>query len=162
MSIRLSEDEAWEMLASAHTGIFTTLKSAGWPVSLPVWFVVHEREIYVRTPAKAKKLARIRGDDRGCFLVEQGEQWAELKAVELPVRAAIIPDEEDLDLSEMFDAKYRGFRTSRREMPAATKSHYSGMTLVRLTPAGEPITWDNSRIYLAEKPASTGNTTPVM
>ena len=159
MSIRLSEDEAWEMLAAAHTGIFTTLTSAGWPVSLPVWFVVHEREIYVRTPAQAKKLARIRRDDRGCFLVEQGEQWAELKAVELPVRAAIV---EDVDLNEMFDAKYGGFRTSRREMAAATKAHYSGMTLVRLTPAGKFLTWDNSRIYLAEKPASTGSTTPVM
>jgi hypothetical protein len=150
MSVRLTEDEAWEMLAAAHTGIFTTLTSAGWPVSLPIWFVVHERAIYVRTPAGAKKVARIRRDDRGCFLVERGEQWTELAAVELPVRATVVEDGGLADrLSEQFDTKYRGFRTSRRELPSATKSHYSGMTHVRLVPAGELITWDNSRIRLA-------------
>ena len=40
MSVRLSDEEAWAELAAAHTGIFTTLRRDGRPVTLPTWFVV--------------------------------------------------------------------------------------------------------------------------
>ena len=39
MGVRLSEEEAWAELATAHTGILTTLRRDGRPVSLPVWLV---------------------------------------------------------------------------------------------------------------------------
>src|SRR6516225_8326344 len=80
MSIRLSKEEAWVELERAHTGIFTTLQRNGWPISLPMWFVALDRHIYLRTPAQSKKLARIRHDSRGNFLVERGERWKELCA----------------------------------------------------------------------------------
>jgi len=70
MSIRLSEQEAWAELEQAHTGTFTTLQRNGWPISLPMWFVALDRRIYLRTPVQSKKLARIRHDPRGNFLVE--------------------------------------------------------------------------------------------
>ena len=38
MGVRLDDDEAWAELDAAHTGILTTLRRDGWPVSLPVWF----------------------------------------------------------------------------------------------------------------------------
>lgn len=149
MGVRLTDDEAWEMVESAHTGIFTSMTSAGWPVSLPIWFVVLERQIYLRTPEGAKKLARIGRDDRGCFLVERGERWAELAAVEMAVRGSLVTDPAvERSVTELFDLKYQAFRTSRQQMPDATKAHYSGTRLVRLAPAGKLITWDNSRLRL--------------
>ncbi|HEX4530444.1 MAG TPA: pyridoxamine 5'-phosphate oxidase family protein [Acidimicrobiia bacterium] len=55
MGVRLSEDEAWAELDAAHTGILTTLRRDGWPVSLPVWFATIGRQIYVRTrPRRAR------------------------------------------------------------------------------------------------------------
>ena len=92
MSIRLSEDEAWEVLRTAHTGIFTTLRRDGFPVSLPVWFVVEDRTILVAGPAVTKKFARVRHDDRVSFLVESGERWRELRAVHVVGRAEIVED----------------------------------------------------------------------
>ncbi len=56
--IRLSEDEAWDVLDKSHTGILTTLRRDGTPASLPVWYVVDERTIVVRTPPRTKKVAR--------------------------------------------------------------------------------------------------------
>jgi hypothetical protein len=149
VSVRLSDDEAWEELERAHTGVFTTLTRAGWPVSLPIWFVVVDRAIYVQTPERAKKLVRIGHDDRGCFLVERGERWAELAAVELPVRASVVHDPAlAAVVSERLDAKYRPFRTASSRLPAATRSHYSGSVLVRLEPAGKLVSWDNARLRL--------------
>ena len=43
MSVRLSEDEAWSVIEGSHTGIITTLRADGSPVTLPMWFVVIER-----------------------------------------------------------------------------------------------------------------------
>lgn len=154
MGIRLSDEEAWAKIESSHTGILTTLTRTGWPISLPTWFAVLDRRVYLRTPNKAKKLARIRNDDRGCFLVESGERWAELAAVMLSVKVSAVTDPEiDQAVASLLDTKYKGYRTSRSTMPEATKSHYSGATLLRLDPCGQPVTWDNSRLRLEPSPA---------
>jgi hypothetical protein len=151
MGVRMGEDEAWRFLEDGHTAILTTLRRDGWPVSLPLWYVVQERVIYVATPARSKKVARIRNDDRGCLLVERGEAWAELAAVELPVRATILEAGPEADLAAAsFADKYAAFRPAASRMPEATKQHYSGQSVIRLDPAGSLISWDNSRIRLGE------------
>lgn len=149
MGVRLSEDEGWAMIESSHTGIWTTLTRDGWPVTLPIWFTVVERCIYVRTPVGAKKTARVRRDDRGCFLVESGTRWDELAAVELPVRASVVTDPtvEEAVVAGLA-TKYRGYRTESTKLPSATKKHYGAATLIRLEPCGKMLSWDNSRIRL--------------
>ena len=62
MGFRLTESEAWAMLATAHTGVLTTLRRDGRPVPLPVWHVVADGAIFVQTPAGSKKLVRIAHD----------------------------------------------------------------------------------------------------
>jgi len=146
MSIRLSEDEAWEVLRTAHTGIFTTLRRDGFPVSLPVWFVVEDRTILVAGPAVTKKFARVRHDDRVSFLVESGERWRELCAVHVVGRAQIVEDPDWAHVDELLDAKYLGYRTPRAEMPESARERYdSQRALVRITPEGRLLTWDNAR-----------------
>jgi general stress protein 26 len=150
VSVRMTEEQAWAEVESAHTGIFTSLKMDGWPVSLPVWFVVVDRSIYLSTPDRSKKVIRIGNDERGCFLVERGERWAELAAVEIPVKATVVTDaNEKGKVAELMNEKYQGFRTPRRKMPEATKAHYgSGTAVIRLEPAGRLLTWDNSKLRL--------------
>src|SRR5262249_23651876 len=96
MSVRLTPDEAWGVLERAHTGILTTLRRDGVPISLPMWFAVLDRTICFSTPARAKKLSRIRHDPRGSFLVESGERWAELEAVHLTGRIERVTDEDEI------------------------------------------------------------------
>jgi PPOX class probable F420-dependent enzyme len=152
MGVAMSEAEAWAFLARGHTGILTTLRRDGWPVALPLWFVVDDRRIYVATPSTARKLQRIAHDDRGSFLVETGEAWGELAAVHLPVRARVLDPEDDAEearrAGRLFAEKYAAFRTSGEKLPAATTKHYRSQRVVRLDPAGPPVSWDNSRIRL--------------
>jgi general stress protein 26 len=151
MGIRLSEDEVWDELNASHTGILTTLKRDGWPVTLPVWFAVRGRTIYVRTPAKTKKVARVRNDGRGCFLVESGLAWRELRAVSLPVSIGVVEDREEIAAAHAaIDAKYSGFRVTRAAMPGRAAEHYgSGMAILRLDAAGPALSWDNARLKAA-------------
>jgi PPOX class probable F420-dependent enzyme len=155
MGVRLSEDEAWAELDTAHTGILTTLRRDGRPVSLPVWFVALDRKIYVRTPAKTRKVEHVRNDPRATFLVERGEKWIELCAVMVHADVELVEPGEEYDAaSSAITAKYARFGMESKAMggkkvPDATKEHYAGRSAVlRLTPMGPPVTWDNSRLRL--------------
>lgn len=96
VSVRLSREEAWDRIASAHTGIVTTLRRDGMPIATPMWFCVVDGAVHFRTPAAAKKTARLRRDPRVSFLVEGGERWAGLWAVHLAGVARFVDDEATL------------------------------------------------------------------
>jgi PPOX class probable F420-dependent enzyme len=150
VGVQLSDDEAWAELASAHTGILTTLRRDGRPVPLPVWFVARDRRIYVRTPARTRKVEHIRHDPRATFLVERGERWAELCAVMLHADVAFVEAGAERDAVEAaLGEKYAPFRTESTHLPDATRVHYAvESALLRLTPVGHLVTWDNSKLRL--------------
>ncbi|MCX4099014.1 pyridoxamine 5'-phosphate oxidase family protein [Nocardia sp. alder85J] len=147
MGIRLSPDEAWEMLAQSHTGILTTLTADGRPVTLPVWFTVLDHAICLQTPRSAKKLSRIRRDPRASFLVETGELWAELRAVHLSGEITEVDDPAQAErIAESIEKKYAAFRTPQQALPDATRDHYAQMAYLRFVPDPRMLTWDNRRI----------------
>lgn len=147
-SPRMTEEEIWRFVTDAHTGIMTTLRQDGMPITLPLWFACLDRQIYVQT--RGKKLARIRNDDRASFLVEGGIRWAELKAVHLTGRAEIIDLEGDLArrFRTEIDRKYAAAKATGTEMPAKTAEHYSRAVggVVRFTPDGRALSWDNANL----------------
>lgn len=147
MGVALSDEEAWGVLAAAHTGILTTMRADGFPVTLPVWFAVADREILVAGPAATHKFSRVRKDDKVAFLVESGERWTDLRAVQISGRAVVDPAPDWEHVDALFDAKYAGFRTPRAEMPESARARYdSRRGLLRITPVRAPISWDNRRL----------------
>lgn len=148
-SIRLSPDEAWARIAEAHTGILTSLRRDGVPVSLPVWFVVLDRRIYVSGPASTRKFARVRRDPRVSFLVESGTRWAELDGVHVTGQARLVDDPALLArVSEALDAKYARYRTPREEMPDPTRERYeTAVATIVIVPDDRILSWDNARLF---------------
>ena len=146
MSIRLSRDEAWAVLAEAHTGILTTLRSDGTPVSLPMWFVAIDERIYVVTPERTKKVARVQHNPRVAFLVESGQRWAELVAVHLTGTARVVDDPHlCTGVRAAMDHKYAGFRTEPSPADAARLAD-TNMAVIEITPDDRILTWDNNRL----------------
>jgi PPOX class probable F420-dependent enzyme len=149
VSVRLSPDEAWQVVEAAHTGILTTLRADGSPIALPVWFVVLGRTVCVGAPTGTKKIARVRHDPRASFLVESGQKWAELRAVHLSGNVEIVSDEAEMrTIADAIDDKYRNYRTASHAMPEATQTHYGNRTFLRLRPYGRILSWDNARMAL--------------
>ena len=155
MGVRLDDDEAWAELDAAHTGILTTLRRDGWPVSLPVWFAALGHKVYVRTPPKTRKVQHVRRDPRATFLVERGERWVELCAVMVYAAVELLEPGDEYDAaSAAITAKYDGFGLAAesrqgKRVPSATKQHYAGQAeVLRLTPTERLVTWDNSRLRL--------------
>ncbi len=150
MGVLLTDDEAWSELERAHTGILTTMRRDGMPVTLPTWFVVLDRRIYLRTPAKTRKVQHVQRDPRATFLVERGERWDELCAVMVYANATVHGDGPLAErVLAALDAKYAGFRTDAAAMPDATRAHYGGATaILELTPTEPLVTWDNAKLQL--------------
>jgi PPOX class probable F420-dependent enzyme len=148
--IRLSVDEAWDTIERAHTGILTTLRRDGVPISLPVWFAVLDRRICLSGPARSKKFARIARDPRVSFLVESGERWADLVGVHLTGTARIVDDEQLLGrVATALAEKYDGFRTPRDQMPDRTRAHYeTANTTIEITPDDRILSWENARLFV--------------
>ena len=153
-SVHMNGDEAWAVLEHAHTGVLTSLRADGWPISLPVWFVALDRRIYVAGPAHTKKFARIRKDPRVSFVVESGMRWAELVGVHLTGRAGFVEGDSQLDrVATALNAKYESFRTPRPEMPSATRTHYEARTTtIEIVPDDRILSWDNARLFAADEP----------
>jgi hypothetical protein len=154
MGVLLDDDEAWAELGRAHTGILTTMRRDGMPVTLPTWFVALDRRVYVRTPAKTRKVEHVKRDPRATFLVERGERWADLCAVMLYADVAVHTGGALADrVFAALEEKYRAFRTDSSALPDATRSHYGGATAVlELTPTEPLVTWDNAKLRLPSRP----------
>ena len=152
-SVRLNTDELWEFVTAAHTGILITLRRDGVPIATPMWFAVVDRQLYVQTPARSKKVARVRRDPRVSFLVEDGERWAELRAVHLTGRAELVDNADILQrVTEEMTRKYARFRTARAAMPQATRQHYAtAFTLIRIVPDAHVISWDNRKLWPVQR-----------
>lgn len=149
MGIRLTPTQAWDVIAASHTGILTTLRRDGTPVSLPVWFAVDQQTIGMMTPSGTKKVSRIRRDPRASFLVESGQRWEELRAVHLFGHAEVVDDSDAIArIGAALDAKYAGFRPAGAALPAQTRAYYAEATFLRFTPEERMLTWDNARIPL--------------
>jgi PPOX class probable F420-dependent enzyme len=153
-SVRMSDDEAWATLETAHTGILTSLRRDGQPIALPVWFVVLDRRIYVAGPAATAKFARIRNDARVSFLVESGTSWRELIGVHVSGRAALMAPGPRRDrVMDALHEKYEQFRTPRPEMPAATRARYDTPTAtIEVVPDDRILSWDNARLFSGREP----------
>ncbi len=148
VSVRMTQDEIWEFLTNGHTGILTTLRRDGVPITMPLWYAVVDQIVYIST--RGKKLMRIRHDPRSSFLVEAGDRWAELRAVHLTGESEVLEVSEEIaeKVRAELDRKYAAYRTAPSEMPDATRDTYARapMMLVRFTPDDRILTWDNRKL----------------
>src|SRR5579862_2744345 len=80
VSVRMDDAEALAFIEAAHTGILATVRADGSPALSPLWFVVLDATVVLRTLAASAKVRHIRRDPRVSFLVESGLAWQELKA----------------------------------------------------------------------------------
>lgn len=141
---RLDHDEIWAYVADARTGILTTLRRDGMPISMPLWFAAVDEAIYINT--HGKKIQRIRNDPRASFLVESGETWRDLMAVhftgiaEIVEPKAVVLQRVEAELGRKYDALH----TDPADMPDEVAAAYgAGMRWLRITPDERALSWNN-------------------
>lgn len=147
MGVEMSEEEIWEFARQGHTGMLTTLRSDGYPVTLPVWFVTGEQCILIQTPSRARKISHIQRDPRVSFTIEEGRSWQELRAVVMTGLAKVVDDEtERTEAMNRISEKYVGLGVPS-DVPDATRRYYeTPKVVIRIDPSGPVISWDNRKL----------------
>ncbi|MBV9512365.1 MAG: pyridoxamine 5'-phosphate oxidase family protein [Caulobacteraceae bacterium] len=153
MSVKLTPEEIDEFLTQGHTLVIATIRKSGEPFMTPLWYVWQDGAFWVGTLAKSAKVQHIRRDPRVCCMVEEGDNWIDLRAVVANCDAEIITDPAVMaQIKVANDKKYAAFRTDPSRMPGATSTHYAAeRVLLKMTPRpGEIRSWYNRKIRLRE------------
>lgn len=92
--IRMTDDELWSFIESQKTIQVATLNQNGTPHLMPLWFAIEDRTIILETFTKSQKIRNLKRDPRITVLVEDGEQYEELRGVEIVGTAEVTEDPE--------------------------------------------------------------------
>ena len=95
-SVRLSDAEIAEFLASNMKVQIGTLDASGGPHLTTLYYVLDEGRIAFWTYASSQKVVNLRRDPRIACLVETGEAYFDLRGVSIRGRARIIDDFDEI------------------------------------------------------------------
>jgi PPOX class probable F420-dependent enzyme len=105
--IKLTPEEQLELLESERVVIVATHGPRGWPHVMPLWYVVRDGEIWIWTYAKSQKVRNLERDPRATLLVETGDEYRELRGVQIEAEAELIRDPERvLDYAKEMTVRY--------------------------------------------------------
>ena len=148
--IALSPEEVEDLLGAARTMVLVTTGPDGVPDPVPMWFVLRDGVVHMRTYAKSQKVVNLERDPRFAALVETGERYVELRGVQLSGTVALL-DDVDLvcDVFAALMVKYEGLdpahvvsvRTAYRDR--APKQRVLRLDVTRT------VSWDHAKLAAA-------------
>lgn len=149
--IRLNDAEASALLNSSRTLHVATLNVDGSVHLVPMWFVLVDGSPVFWTYTRSQKIKNLERDPRITVMAESGEQYSELRGVQIRGRARLTTDSEAvIDIGERLYTRYFGpLDEAAREGVA-----YSARKRTRVTvEAQKVVSWDHSRLGGAEPAA---------
>ena len=141
--IAMSEDERNEFLAVQRTCRVATLNGDGSPHLTPLWFVWDGASLWLTSLTRSQRWENLQRDGRVAVAVDDGDEFLELRGVELNGRATPVGEiprtgEDNAELEEperLFAEKYAGGRVQ----------HDGRHAWVRITP-DKIVSWDFRKI----------------
>ena len=156
--IKLSADEQAELLDAERVVIVSSHGPRGWPHSMPMWFTVREArggphpdgppgEIWIWTYAKSQKVKNLERDPRATLLVEAGEEYVELRGVQIEAEAEIIRDPEQvLEFGKDLTIRYsEGIDSIEGDAAEAMRAQAAKRVAIRFE-AKRVATWDHRKL----------------
>jgi PPOX class probable F420-dependent enzyme len=90
--LAMADDEVAAFLETSWRAHVATINADGTPHVVPLSYVMLDGRLTVWTDPRSRKVVNLRRDPRVTCLVEDGAQFAELRAVQLCGRAAVADD----------------------------------------------------------------------
>ncbi|CAN5467900.1 PPOX class F420-dependent oxidoreductase [soil metagenome] len=145
--ITLTPQERAQLLGEERVVICTTLGPRGWPHSMPLWFVVRDGEIWVWTYAKSQKVKNIQRDPRATLLVETGEEYSELRGVQIEANVHLIEDPDvKLEFAKELTIRYaEGIDSIEGDAVEGLKAQLPKRMVIRFEVVRE-ASWDHRKL----------------
>ena len=105
--IRMTNDEVGDFLRGRHTLQVATIGPTGHPHLVAMWYGFLGDRVAFWTYGRSQKVVNIRRDPKMTCLVEEGDDYAELRGVELVGTAVVIDDPAEVQaVGESVYARY--------------------------------------------------------
>ena len=145
--IKLTDAEQAELLDSERIVIVSSLGPRGWPHSMPMWFVVRDGELWVWTYAKSQKVRNLERDPRATLLVETGEEYTELRGIQIEAEAELARDLESVaEFGKQLTVRYTdGIDSIEGDAAAALEAQAAKRVAIRFR-AIRTATWDHRKL----------------
>ena len=145
--IKLTEAERLELLGAERVAVVTSNGPRGWPHSMPMWFTVREGELWVWTFAKSQKVRNLERDPRATVLVETGEEYVELRGVQIEAEAEIHRDLEKVTgFGRELTVRYsEGIDSIEGDAAAALEKQAAKRVAIRFVPV-RTASWDHRKL----------------
>src|SRR6516162_5911145 len=91
-AVKMSAEEVDAFLQEQRTATMCSLHPDGSIHAVAMWYGFHDGKLAVETKRKSQKVQNLRRDPRLTFLVEAGDEYQELRGVELAGTARLIED----------------------------------------------------------------------
>jgi len=146
-AIRLSDDEVRDYIERSRTVIMATHNHDGYPHMVPMWYSVLDGLVHMHTYRTSQKVRNIERDPRGSILVEDGEQYDDLRGVFIRGRFEIVDDQELCYRIAVASAlKYQGLD---EETAGSALRHYVRKRVALVFHPEKTSSWDHRRIGAA-------------
>ena len=145
--IKLTPEERAELLESERVVQVATNGPRGWPHVMPLWFVVRDGDIWVWTYAKSQKVKNLERDPRATLLVETGEEYQELRGIQIEAEAELIRDvDRVVGFAKELTVRYtEGIDSIEGDAAAALEAQAPKRVAIHFHPR-RTATWDHRKL----------------
>lgn len=146
------------LLSEERVVIVSSQGPRGWPHSMPMWFTFREPggdphpdgppgEIWMWTYAKSQKVKNLERDPRATLLVEAGEEYLELRGLQIEAEAEIIRDPgQVLEFGKDLTTRYsEGIDSIEGDAADAMRAQASKRVAIRFI-AKRITSWDHRKL----------------
>lgn len=142
--IRMTEAEVDEFLHGRQTMCVATIGVSGHPHVVAMWYGFHEGSTAFWTYARSQKILNLRRDPRVTCLVEDGEEYGELRGVEIVGHGRLVEDRDVVQqIGESVYERYFGtLDDAGREAVAVMGAKRTAV----IVEAERVVSWDHRKL----------------
>jgi PPOX class probable F420-dependent enzyme len=146
--ITMTADEVGAFLEEQRTAAICTMHPSGTIHAVAMWYGFIDGAVAFETKARSQKVQNLRRDRRVTVLVEAGEEYDELRGVELVGRAEIIEDAGRIwDFGVTIFERYTG--PYSEEHRPAVEAMIRKRVVIRVD-ADRVVSWDHRKLAALE------------
>lgn len=142
--ISMTDEEIQAFLQEQRTLQVATLDHDGYPHLVAMWYVLSEGQIAFWTYAKSQKALNLRRDPRLTCLVETGQEYGELRGVQIKGQAVLYDEREVVQhIGELIWERYTGPLNENTRPMIEAQAAKRVAVVVR---PGEIVSWDHRKL----------------
>jgi PPOX class probable F420-dependent enzyme len=143
--IKMTDEECWKFIETQKTVQVATIGKDGAPHVMPLWFAIDDGRIVLETFTKSQKVVNLERDDRITVLLEDGEEYNQLRGVSITGRARLVKDHDEVHRLHLAVLVRNQPGVPVDVLEKATASMVSKKTAIVIEPE-RMVSWDHRKL----------------